>query len=80
MHSKSHQELLDAIGRIPPAPSPALPAPIFQPIVGNKTVFADYEALASQGHFMLVVSSDLPFLLTPFHHLSYSLPPERSPI
>lgn len=56
MRAKDFREILNAIRAIPPAPSPALAQPIFQPTIDNQTVFADYESLAMQGQFIRAVS------------------------
>ena len=69
VRGKNTSEILKAVALVPPAPSQAIPAPVFHPTVDNKTVFADYNTLSSNGNFMKVVSSPLPSTspeLTPY--------------
>lgn len=65
MRSKGFRDILKAIDLIAPRPTLALPAPVFQPTVDNKTVFSDYNSLAAQDEFIKVVSHSI---LAPINH------------
>jgi carboxylesterase type B len=57
VRNKSSTEVLAAIAKIPPQPSAALPAPLFQPTIDEETIFSNYSGLSSAHAF-----SPIPYL------------------
>lgn len=62
MRNQDFRAILKSVAQVPPAPSKAIPAPVFHPTVDNKTVFEDYSSLSASGKFMKVVSALLTML------------------
>jgi hypothetical protein len=55
VRQQTFQTILAAAAKVPPAPSPALPQPVFHPTVDNVTVFSDYAARSAAGNFAKLV-------------------------
>jgi carboxylesterase type B len=56
LRKKSWEEVVRATAKVPFAPSPALPQPVFHPTVDNITVFSDYPSRSRNGEFASIVS------------------------
>jgi carboxylesterase type B len=56
VRNQTFQSVLAAVAKVPFAPSPAIPQPVFHPTVDNITVFGDYLARSAAGNFAKLVS------------------------
>ncbi|KAE8359425.1 Alpha/Beta hydrolase protein [Aspergillus caelatus] len=59
LRQQPYQSILKAVAKVPTAPSPVLPQPVFHPTVDNITIFNNYAERSASGNF-----TRIPYLVT----------------
>ncbi|KAE8319099.1 Alpha/Beta hydrolase protein [Aspergillus transmontanensis] len=59
LRQQPYKSILKAVAKVPTAPSPVLPQPVFHPTVDNITIFNNYAERSASGNF-----TRIPYLVT----------------